>query len=183
MKQPVLAMLLVLFGAGVIPDTHAQQVQSTAIVSLSTGQCWDVQDYSTADQAVIQMFTCAGTPNQQWVFQVYAFNGFGPVARIVNVLSGMCVSAESLTPTDGSIGIRQRICNPNDPLQQWALSAPFTQIAVKGQVVTVPVLTHSITNVGSHWCMRTEDSFFRPILANACSAPGDAHSWYRIGGI
>lgn len=183
MKNVALATLLMATGASVESEANAQGVPSTAIVSSQTSQCWDVKDYSSADGAVIQMYPCTGTANQEWVLQVYGFSGFDPLARIVNKLSGMCVSAESANPSEGAIGILQRACNSNDLLQQWQISAPFRQIAVDGRVVDMPVLTRRLTNVGNHWCMRTEDNFFRPVLGSTCSAPGDERSYYKMVGI
>jgi hypothetical protein len=188
MKNWFLSFSLVVGLAAVLtPNAHAQSTPSTAIVSSQTNACWDVQNYSTADGAAIQMWPCTGTSNQSWTFQVYAYNGDDPLARIVNVNSGMCAAAESWNPAAGAIGIVQRLCNANDPGQQWEIDEPYVQMVISSGnnawVVHSLAATRHIHNIASHWCVRTEDTFNRPILASTCGANDDAHTRYKLSGI
>ncbi|HEY4093268.1 MAG TPA: RICIN domain-containing protein [Luteibacter sp.] len=189
MKSLFFGLVVVGLGLGLGSPAKAQAVESTAIVSAQSNQCWDVKDYSTADGAIVQMYTCTGTTNQLWAFQVYGYNGDSPLAHIVNVNSGMCAAAESSNPASGAIGIIQRVCNNNDPTQQWQVNAPIIQRSITtGNTTNIfysVINLRAITNVASHWCVRTEDpsSFWRPTLANGCTnLSNDLHSGYRLSG-
>ncbi|KAG9597370.1 hypothetical protein KCV01_g9131, partial [Aureobasidium melanogenum] len=172
------------------PNANAQAAPpsaspSTAIVSSQSGQCFDVTGYSTASGAVIQQYPCTGTTNQMWSFQVFNYNGFSPIARIVNVNSGMCASAESSTPSNGVIGLNQRPCDVNDTLQQFTVSAPFATVQVSSGQFLINVgsyqASRSIRNVGTNWCLRTQEGFGRPYLAAACGT--DINSYFKLSGI
>jgi hypothetical protein len=185
MKNSLLAFALALT-AGLLasPESHAQAASSTAIVSVQTNQCWDVQNYSQDSGAIIQMYTCTGTTNQLWAFRVFAYNGNKPVAAIVNVNSGLCASAESTTPNNGVIGLVQRPCNNTDGLQQFTADEPFVGVVVStggsfATVSSVNQLRH-ITNVATNWCLRTEDGFNRPVLESSCGAVTENRSRFRF---
>lgn len=189
MKSFVLGLVLAITGLTTAVRAEAETSSSSAIVSAQTNQCWDVKDFSTADGAIIQMYPCTGTTNQMWAFQVYGYSGESPMARIVNIGSGLCAAAESSNPASGAIGLVQRNCNNNDPTQQWTISAPFaTYTIVSGTstwIVNGVMSTRRIVNVASHWCVRTEDAatFWRPTLAASCANPSnDLHSSYRLSG-
>lgn len=175
----VSALICLLFGAA----SQAAPSPSTAIVSRLTNQCWDVQDYSVADGAVIQLFACAGTPNQAWTFQVYSFSDGAPQARIVNVNSGMCAAVESSDPASGSIGLRQRPCNTNDPLQQFTVEKPTSTLTIGTNTFPIPLLARHIVSVATHWCLKADASFYRPFEAAGCGDTGDQTTRWQMVGI
>jgi hypothetical protein len=188
MKNYLMALCFIAgLGIASIPNAQAQSSSSTAIVSLQTNSCWDVQNYSTADGAIIQMWPCTGTSNQAWAYQVYGYNSDYPLARIVNVNSGLCVAAESSNPASGAIGLIQRVCNVNDPNQQWQIDQPYVQMVISSGsnawVVHSLAASRHFVNIASHWCVRTDDTFFRPILTSSCGANDDNHSRYKTSGI
>jgi hypothetical protein len=189
MKSFFLGLILAAAGLSATNTAQAETASSTAIVSAQSNQCWDVQNYSTADGAIIQMYPCTGTTNQLWVFQVYGYNGESPLAHIVNVGSGLCAAAESSNPASGAIGLIQRNCDNNDPTQQWQFSAPIIKYTITSgnstYIFNAVDAMRRITNVASHWCVRTEDpsSFWRPTIAATCTNPSnDLHSSYRFSG-
>jgi hypothetical protein len=173
MKNCFLGLMLAFAGLVMSEGSVAQASPSTAIVSLQNNQCWDVVGFSTADGAVIQLYPCTGTSNQAWAFQVYGFSGDTRMARIVNVGSGMCAAIEDANPASGAIGLRQRVCNVNDPLQQFYVQAPIQTLTISTTTFPAPLLALHITSVASHWCISMDPSFYRPVEVSTC---GDANN-------
>ncbi|HVI55610.1 MAG TPA: RICIN domain-containing protein [Luteibacter sp.] len=182
MRNFVLGLVVAFSGLVMTPVGHAQAAPSSAIVSNATNQCWDVVDFSTVDGAVIQLYPCTGTSNQSWAFQVYAFNAGASMARIVNVGSGMCAAVESTDPNSGSFGLRQHVCNVNDPLQQFTIEAPVQNVTVGTSTFPAPLLARHIVSVATHWCLRADASFYRPYEVSGCGAVNDQSTrWKMIG--
>jgi len=182
MRNSILRLFLAFAGLMMAPYASAQVAPSSAIVSNLTNQCWDVVDFSTADGAIIQLYPCTGTSNQSWAFQVYAFSSGASMARIVNVGSGMCAAVESVDPTTGAIGLRQHVCNVNEPLQQFTIEAPTQNITVGTNTFPAPLLARHIVSVATHWCLKADATFYRPFEANGCGATNDQSTrWKMIG--
>ncbi|KAF1003456.1 MAG: Extracellular exo-alpha-L-arabinofuranosidase [Luteibacter sp.] len=179
----ILLGLLALAGLSGTSGARAQVAPSTAIVSSLTNQCWDVVDYSKDDGAIIQLYPCTGTSNQSWAFQVYAFNAEAPMARIVNVNSGMCAAVESSNPASGAIGLRQHPCNTNDPLQQFTIEAPLRSVTFGTNTFPIPLVARHIVSVATHWCMKADATFYRPFEASGCGETGDQSTRWRMVGI
>lgn len=172
------------------PEVKAQAAPpsaspSNAIVSVQTGQCFDVTGYSTTPGAVIQLYPCTGTTNQMWAVQVFAYNGNAQIARIVNVNSGLCVSAESSTPSNGVIGLNQRACDVNDTLQQFDVGFPYGTVSVNSGQFTISVNSYNptriIRNIGTNWYLRTQPGFGRPYLVSSYTPSSDFQ--FRVSGI
>lgn len=182
MQSIFLALLIIVSTYTITTASQAAPSPSTAIVSRLTNQCWDVQDYSTAEGAIIQLYPCTGTSNQAWTFQVYSFSGNAPQAQIINVNSGMCAAVETSDPQNGGIGLRQRVCNTNDPLQQFTVEEPVKFMTIGTHTFQVPLLQRHIISVATHWCLKVDASFYRPFEAQSCGDSDDLSTrWQMVG--
>lgn len=188
MKNFLLGCVLAFSGLIASSGTHAQDAgakpgTSTAILNIGNSQCWDVEGFSTADNAVIDFFPCTGISNQAWAIQTYSFNGSKVLARIVNVNSGMCAAVEDANPASGNIGLRQHACNYNDPLQQFSIDG-LVKAYTDGSVVwTTPLLSRSITSVATGQCIVMNPGFSRPIEQPSCGDSSNTASQWRMSGI
>src|SRR5436305_343272 len=84
---------------------------SYEIVSVNSGRCLDVTDWSTANGARIQQWGCQGGANQQWIVQP-AGNGF---STIVSAQSGKALDVSDWSLDNGA------------PIQQWDLHSGSNQ--------------------------------------------------------
>ncbi len=81
---------------------------SASIVNKSSGKCVDVPSGSTADQVILQQFTCNGGANQNWQPRPSSLVALG--GPIVSGNSGKCVDVPSGSTADGA-QVQQFTCN------------------------------------------------------------------------
>ena len=95
----VLAACMTLAGT----EPVSAQGISYELVSRNSGKCLDVTDWSTANGAPMQQWTCHGGANQQWMLRT----ADAGVSVIVSVYSGKALDVTDWSPADGA------------PIQQW----------------------------------------------------------------
>ncbi|MEY9964374.1 putative low-complexity protein [Streptacidiphilus sp. MAP12-16] len=83
----------------------------------SAAQVWDVTNVSTADSALIQLWTYGGGNNQQWLPVAESSGGY----HFVNRNSGKCLDTPSASTADG-VQLQQYTCN-GTAAQSFTLSA------------------------------------------------------------
>jgi Ricin-type beta-trefoil lectin domain len=98
-----LSMLLVVLGS----RTSADAAQ---IVITNTLECMDIPHQQAIDGTALSLFSCHGSPNQQWTIANGQING----------MSGVCLDVMGGAPRDGAAVIIVH-CNGRDS-EKWTLT-------------------------------------------------------------
>ena len=115
------------------------------------GKCLDILDRGTANGTKVQLFTCNGGANQQWLID-------GSAGQLFNPVSGRCLA----DPGGTKNGVQLQIGNcTGKPDQAWILPASPVQSGIAG-----PVHEES----GQHDRERHPDPESRPAAAGRASS-------------
>ncbi len=114
----LLAALIVALGIGAAISTPASAdlLQAFQIRVNGTNKCLDVTNYSYADGAKLQMYTCLGGSQYNQLFFLRSMPGYNNW-QIVAEHSGKCLDVEGVSQANGAL-IQQYTCLGTSQLNQ-----------------------------------------------------------------
>jgi hypothetical protein len=107
----LLAAILAVVGVA-LAGGPAQATAYTEISVLNSTHCLD---NATESNAKLQMWSCTGGPEQQWM---QSYNNATNTAMLVNENTGWCITA----PSSGFGSLVMQPCNPSLATQQWTIA-------------------------------------------------------------
>ncbi|GAA4428321.1 RICIN domain-containing protein [Actinokineospora soli] len=131
MKRSTKAVLAVLFGvfalltggsvvASAAPAAEQQvsyeRFGPFELRNFNSGKCLEAPDWSTANGARMQQWTCVGANSQKWWYDV-VISGEVQIIQLVNVHSGKCLEVADWR-TDNGAPVQQWDC-AGIPSQRW----------------------------------------------------------------
>ena len=159
MKRSIRAVLAVLFGVFALVGGEtafaAAETQQAAydrfgpyeLRNFNSGKCLETPDWSTANGARMQQWTCMGINSQKWWYDVVTY-GEVQIIQLVNVHSGKCLEVADWRTDNGA------------PVQQWDCAGIPSQRWVNvANCWTCPDPGHRIYNEHSGKILEIEDSY------------------------
>ena len=113
-----------------------------ALVAKHSGKCLDVTGGSMAAGASVKQYQCNGGSNQKWL---YIDSGIGDFSQIMNLKSGMCLTAGNIVQ---GTGMTQQPCTiaHNRQLTISARGRGYTNSIKFGNVKCLDVAKRSTAN-------------------------------------
>lgn len=135
------------FGIDVDPQAGGYSSGWHAIVNARSGLCLDVQNASTSMGAVVGQYWCHHRANQQWEFQYFYTQPYGPATyfRIRNRNSGLCLDMVNSALTQ-------------QPCGNWSTQRFDNAIGGNGVMV--------LRNYTTNNCLDVPDAMIDPVNVN-----------------
>jgi len=130
------ALVFTLFS--VLHPTLARGAGPSAIQSLASGKCLDLERGAKIDGPVVIQYDCHSGPNQQWSIEPAGGAGY----RIVSRLSGKCVGIDRSAGSGTTAPVLQSICGGSATEQLWSLESKrggyVIRSIISGRCLDVP---------------------------------------------
>ena len=116
-RSPIVCAAGIIFLYAAVHTTQSLAAGSSAVQSLWSGKCLDLERGTTSEGPVVIQFDCHSGPNQQWSLVQAGGGGY----RIVSQLSNKCIGIDRTGPRSSG-AIVQSTCGAGASEQLWSLN-------------------------------------------------------------